>query len=385
MKIKNLLCALLLTVCFVGCSDNDDPTPPDNMPKRTVLVYMVASNLDRDLSLTKNINAMISVATPENLNGGNLIVFYSDLSKNEAELFQIEEGQNGQITRHHIDSYDGQSAIDPATMTQVIKDVISKFPAESYGLTFSSHGNAWLPFNETNMLRSFGEENGKWMDIDKLASALAQTNINFDFILFDACSMGAIECVYELKDVTDYIVSSPSEILTKGFPYETILPFLFTDTPRLDKVAQLFYSSYNESKDPYANISVVKTDELDELAIIVKNIINISGGIETIFDLPLDNIQIISNLSPASFYLYDFEDFFNHLTTDNKLQSELKVSLNKTITDKYTTNETYFGSYFRSYPINKFSGLSIYSPQRNLTQLNDWYKQHLKWYNAVYN
>jgi hypothetical protein len=43
----------------------------------------------------------------------------------------------------------------------------------------------------------------------------------FNFILFDACLMGGVEIVSELKEVSEYIVASPAEVPEKGFPYTT--------------------------------------------------------------------------------------------------------------------------------------------------------------------
>ena len=73
------------------------------------------------------------------------------------------------------------------------------------------------------MLKSFGAEGGKNMEIYELAEGIPD-EYHFDFLLFDVCSMGGIECVYELRDKADYIVASPAEVLVAGFPYKNILP-----------------------------------------------------------------------------------------------------------------------------------------------------------------
>lgn len=378
MNIKNLLCALFLVISLAGCS-KDDPTPQE-APVRTVLVYMIASNLGGDL--TNNIDAMISVATPDNLNGGNLLVLYS---KNEAEteLFQIKQGDNQIVTRHHIRDYNGQSGISPSLMQDVIQDVITDFPAKSYGLVLSSHGTSWLPNGYSSMLRSFGEENGKRMEIYELAEALPDNT--FDFILFDACSMGGIECVFELKDKADYIVASPSEVLSRGFPFDEILPYMFTERANVEEMANSFYTFYKNYSMPFANVGVTKTSELGELAAITREILQ-SAGMEEIYALPLSEIQTLSNLPGSATRLYDFDDLISHLA-NNDQYTRFQTILNQTVVAKYTTDIIYCtqpnGSHGRYYPVEQFSGLSIYPPQEKLTELNAWYKQ-LKWYKTVY-
>lgn len=74
MKIKYFIYILLIALAFGSCTKEEFK---EEGPKRTVLMYVVASDIGG--SISENINAMISVATPENLNGGNLIVYYSKM------------------------------------------------------------------------------------------------------------------------------------------------------------------------------------------------------------------------------------------------------------------------------------------------------------------
>jgi hypothetical protein len=336
---------------------------------------MVASDLENDLR--GNIEDMIAVATPENLNGGNLVVFYSK-NKEEAELFEIKEGMNGVVTRHHIRDYENKSAISPLVMREVLNEVVSLYPADSYGMILSSHASGWLPANFKSMLRSFGEENQKNMELDELASALPDHF--FDFLLFDACSMGAIECVYELRNKAEYIISSPSEILSPGFPYRKVLPILFQNTPDMNQVADEFYNFYSTYRYHYGNMSVVKTEPLDELAGIVRMIVSTAGGEEATHDLPFSDLQILSYFSSPT-HLYDFGDVIKRLATDEQY-SHFQTSLDNVVTEKRYTERIFF-AVVGDRPVEIYSGLSVYPLQKELTELNTWYRQ-LDWYKAVY-
>lgn len=375
MNTKHFIYILLTVLTFGSCTKEEFE---ENGPKRTVLMYVVASDLTS--SINKNIDDMISVATSNNLNGGHLIVYFSKNDKS-AELYEIKEGANGVVTQHHIEDYTNRSAIDPEVMKSVINKVATDYPADSYGMIFSSHGTSWLPSNYKNMLKSFGAEAGKNMEIYELAEGIPD-EYHFDFLLFDVCSMGGIECVYELKDKADYIMASPAEVIAAGFPYKVILPYLFETKANLNGAAKAFYEFYKTYSNPYGCIAVTNTSELDNLAAITKEIIFSNGGEEGIYSLPYSDIQTLSYLPYAPTRLYDFSDLIKHLATDEQY-ARFTASMDKAVTSKYTTDEIYCtkGGITK---VNTFSGLSIYPPQEKLTQLNEWYRNNTQWYKAVY-
>lgn len=378
MKTKIVFYLFILVSTLAGCT-NEEPREELPQSKRTILVYMIASDLGR--SLNGNIDDMISVATAKNLKGGNLIVFYSK-NKQEAELFQIKEGENGVVTKHHIKEYENQSAISPQVMRGVINEVKSLFPSDSYGMILSSHGTSWLPGDFNNMLRSFGEESGNNMELTELAEALPDDA--FDFLLFDACYMASVECVYELKDKADYILASSTETMAHGFPYDRFLPDLFDETAQLEKAALDFYNYYNSESglSQSGSVSLTKTSALDQLAAITREILADKTE-NDIYSLPLSEMQVLERLKRnGPFMLYDFDDYVRRLATE-KQYSNFITSMNETVVCKYSTLNAFFANPYQSYPITHYFGLSVFVPQQSMPKLNEWYKQ-LKWYQAVY-
>ncbi|MDH6303493.1 hypothetical protein M2459_000574 [Parabacteroides sp. PF5-5] len=373
MKLKYLYCLIVFLFAFTSCSDKAEE--PDLSPKRTVLVYVVGSNLTGNIN--ENIRDMISVATPENLNGGHLVVFFST-SKDKAELYEIKTDENGVVGKSMIAEYEGKSAIAVETMNEIVDKVVSMYPSDGYGMIFSSHGTAWLPTNYSTMLRSFGEESGKNMEIYELKEALS--GFHFDFLLFDVCSFGAIECMYELKDRADYIVSSPSEILRAGFPYAKILPCLFTTEADLQGVVAGFKEYYVPSS--YGNVSVVKTEALDELATIVKEIMAAVGE-EDLLSLPLSDIQYLSYLPYAPTKLYDLSAYIREIATVDQY-ARFTACLDKIVVNKYSSDVVVCQNGYEKIPIEEYSGLTIYPLQSSLTQLNAWYNNNLLWSKYIY-
>ena len=55
------------------------------------------------------------------------------------------------------------------------------------------------------------------IDISTLAEGIKLSGLKMQFILFDACYMGNVETAYELKDVTNFLISSSSEVMGEGF------------------------------------------------------------------------------------------------------------------------------------------------------------------------
>jgi hypothetical protein len=377
MKTKTVIYFFALLLGINSCIM--DTVMITERPGRTVLAYMVASNLGS--ALNNNIDDMIYAATAKNLNGGHLIVFYS-LNQTAAELFEIKEGTGGVVTRHHIRDYENMSAVLPATMQQVIREVAELYPSDHYGMILASHGSSWLPGNYNNLLRAFGEESGHKMEIYELAQGLPE-EIRFDFLLFDACSMASVECVYELREKTDYIIASPSETMSYGFPYKTMLSCLFTENADLQKAAENFYLFYlNDYAFPYGTISVTKTSELEALASITREIIAGAGEENTIWSAPFPDWQVLAYWRYAPTKLYDFEDVTGRLATAEQ-RTRLNACIKKAVTSAYATDGAYSTEGYMPIAVERFSGLAVYPLQKHLPQLNDWYTR-LEWYKAVY-
>ena len=375
MNIRIAICSVICAALLVGCDKGGGDTPAK--PKRTVLTYVVASSLGEYIS--SNIDQMKSVAYNSNLNNGNLVVYYSE-NKRKSYLFQIKEDKKGQITTDTVRFYENQSAVSPETMRNVVQDVTELFPADSYGMILSSHGTSWLPSNYSS-LRSFGEENNEYMEITEINEAL--NGFHFDFMLFDACYMSGIECAYELRERTDYMLGTPTEVLAQGFPYDNFLPALFEDEADLAAVAKSFYDYYsNNGNESYGTVSLVKSDELDSLAIVVNEILKDKTE-EDIYALPLNEMQVLDYLTARSPHmLYDFDDFIQHLASGEQYE-RFSTYLNKAVVCKYATPYSYY-SVVGAKEIEHYCGLSVFVPQPSLQKLTEWYKR-LAWYTAVYN
>jgi len=220
------------------------------------------------------------------------LIVYVDNS--EDDLPYIARIANGEV----VDSvaFEETSSADPAILEQMLSYTRTHYPAKSYGLVLWGHSSGWLvsereiPYNRT---RSYGIDYGVgstgesrcWMNIPPMARAIANGmgGERLKFIAADCCNFGCIEVAYELRNVTDYLLSSPAEIPDPGAPYELVTANLFSTSEDFYKdYVDTYYLFYMEATTESPNffynsspgdlkgyslpMSAVKTSELEELA-----------------------------------------------------------------------------------------------------------------------
>jgi hypothetical protein len=274
-------------------------------------------------------------------------------------------------------------------MRSVLDEVFKSgdYEADSYGLILWSHGTGSLPSNVTSYLRAYGQDKTDWMEVNGLRDALV--GYPLDFIIFDACYMANIEVCYAIRNSTDYILASPTEVLGNGLPYHQIVKYLFTREPAADalqKIGQAFYTFYEEQQGgttlpKSASTALVKTEGLQQLAAVTKEIL--AGKEDEVDALPISEIQLYEYLGYSNHTLYDFEDFVKKLAAEEQY-ARFKSILNNVVIYKQTTDIAYYNTK-ETITIDKerYSGISIYIPQPQLMSLNEWYKK-LDWYKDVF-
>jgi hypothetical protein len=352
--MKQILYIFTVLALFVSCEEGNNREEKHPI-SRTIIVYMIADN---DLS-TDALADLEEMKQGYSETGVNLIVF-ADMPDEAPYLLQI--GQNKET---FIESYPELNSADTQTMQIVIQEITEMYPADEYGLILWSHGTSWLPAG--SRLRSFGKDSGKEMNIVDLAKALP---MHFKFILFDACLMGSVEVVYELRNCTDYIIASSTETIAEGFPYHLILPELVKPNPDRTKVAQEYFNYYNNRQGAYrsATVSVINTAELEALAYEMKRLLENFTFTETFNRVSIQRLDVYGEQ-----YHFDLLDFVNKDFPDADKNAFLD-QLNRTVLYKNATPMFLF-----EYEINSYCGLSCYIPHPQRNDLNEYYKT-LKWY-----
>jgi hypothetical protein len=386
--LRTLAIVLWQVFLFTSC-EKDSNIVTKKESKRAVFVYMIADN-DLDFYATANINEMETFMA-QNPEAGSVYV-YIDRAKNRKTahpiLYQITADTSAKINSKIIKVYPENNSANEKVFAEALSQVQTICAINNEflrGLVLWSHGSAWLPESvslasqRATAVKSFGldqtmannENHNAEMDVRKLTIIL--NNYHFDFILFDACFMASIEVFYELRNTTDYIIASPTEVLATGFPYKDILTDMLSATVNYQKIAQKYVAFFQQKKSVLQSASVVtvKTAELPQFATLFKYYLNtISREItdQKWLQYSQDEVDYLFDLGQVADYLQKEQ-------TNKKLTEQL---------GRLITNYHHTSYFFGKIPLQKSSGISIYIPQ-SATLQNDEYEFYktLSWTNAV--
>ena len=270
MKYWFLFPLLLLSLLLTSCHKDDEPqTTPY---RRTVLVYLAADNnlssfALEDLAEMKEGMAQVS-------DGMLHLLVYIDTGSSP-RLVELKK-QNGQVVEDVVRTYDDRNSVGVDETREVFADVFSNpdFLAEGYGLIYWSHADGWIPYGQAST-RWVGQDKGDGdhrMNISELVSVLEGAP-HLDFLMFDACFMGA--------------------------PYERLVPLMAADQAAVE-MSKAYFAAYEEIYNGGIGISnnnwtggtsicVMRTDALEQLAaltaqLLPEEVVDIAALKEEVFD-----------------------------------------------------------------------------------------------------
>lgn len=296
---------------------------------------------------------------------------------------------------------------------EVLEFLKEKYPEiESFGVLMSSHGTGWTPpgYCTTGYKNEGNSDDIEWRrsafsgtylsgeylyeplpgvksmgytvtgvyptvayetDIREIADLLP---FKLDYIIFDACFMGGVEVAYQFKDKCRYMCFSQTEILSDGMDYTTMISDLLEgNRADLVSLATNYFNHYNLSigSKRSATISVVDCSKLGTLAAVCRNLFRN-------YDISKDNVDA-SKLQKYFYYtnhawFYDLYSIVQAAGVSETELSDLQWALDECILYKAATPT--FALY--GFPIDTHSGLSMYLPEKERTQLNSYYRE-LTW------
>ena len=416
MQIKktcSLIIATLFIVVGVSCSNGDSPDGPDvpvTPVGQTVFMFFPWSNsLLSDFRRT--VEDMQTVVAQRSMKDERIMVFMAT-SEREAVLFELKK-QNGRCLTDTLRRYSDRPFTSRQWLTSLFSEVMTLAPASRYGMVVGCHGLAWVPVQgQRNAQKRLGsqeridEEDNLYKEerIDKegepndlmhfevqgpvttrfiggtypetqiettdLADAMADAGLHTEYILFDACYMSSVEVAYELKDVTHYLIASPTEVLSYGFPYITMGKHLL-GTPNYKGIVDSFISFYSSYNLPYGTVAVTDCTQLDALAAIAQQI-NAADAEQ----LVPNGVQIMDGYSPTLFY--DLGHLMSLKDAGTVLTAAFAEQIDKTVPYKGHTGQYFTTLKDAPVDIRHYSGLN--TSQGSLNHMADrlsetaWYK-----------
>lgn len=420
-KTCSFIIATLFITVGVSCSNGDSPDGPDvpvTPVGQTVFMFFPWSNsLLSDFRRT--VEDMQTVVAQRSMKDERIMVFMAT-SEREAVLFELKK-QNGRCLTDTLRRYSDRPFTSRQWLTSLFSEVMTLAPASRYGMVVGCHGLAWVPVQgQRNARKKLGsqekidEEDNLYKEekIDKegepndlmhfevqgpvttrfiggtypetqietndLADAMADAGLHTEYILFDACYMSSVEVAYELKDVTHYLIASPTEVISYGFPYITMGKHLL-GTPNYKGIADSFISFYSSYYQPYGTVAVTDCTQLDALAAIAQQINAAAEGklnTATSGKSAPNGVQIMDGYSPTLFY--DLGHLMSLKNAGTVLTTAFAEQLDKTVPYKGHTDQYFTALKDAPVDIKHYSGLN--TSQGSLNRMADrlsetaWYK-----------
>lgn len=408
----------LLVVVLAACSNEIPEQQPAKRSGRTVLAYLISNNKAGSLDTYLRDNVIDMYTALGNMKEScTLLVFYrpytgdAPLSKPTLMSFYADGRGNinnvaaltgseltfdavCRIAQKKEYTMNSQIATDSAVMEEVFADMQTVAPSDSYGLILGSHASGWMKGNSVQS-KAFGDDDGYNIDIPDLAGVLKNSfSEKLDFVLFDACMMGNAEVGYELKEVTSHCIASVMETPGYGFPYDQILPYLYSENVDYSAVCHEFVS-FNKTNNLWGTCAVMDCSQMENLASAVKA--KLSEWQDALSSVSMQNVQQYG-VGSYRYFSYDVLDFFRELgrksgvvkTTDlNEAIASVQSALNQAVIAKDCLSGVDYD--FDGVVIDgtRFCGIGMYIPGEynpyvaNKTAWNDYYKQSISWYRAA--
>ena len=408
------ICMISLAMTFTGCSEEAFDT--DSVNKQTMLVFYPwtgdksSTGLLGDLQ--NNIDSICDgIIDRKGLNNSRVLVFLSD-KYNHSTLYDLQyNATTKSVDRVPLKEYEGASYASAEGIADILNEVKTKASALNYALIVGVHGCGWTyasdwsrypyyarpsvtrprdnnfsgiqfgPDPNAPLTRFFGSvslaENA--MDISTLAEGIRESGLKMQYILFDACYMSNIETAYELKDVTNYMIASGSEIMAAGLPYRLMWSYLNSATPNYSSIVSTSVNFYkNNSSAPFCNLAAIDCRQLEKLASVMKDI---NAEYQLSASVSLDSIQHLDGFRPNLFY--DLETYVDSLHPSGYLLDQFKNQLKLTIKASDHTDEAYTCIYSSdSFKIKNYCGITISDPSQHSVAIKG--REKTGWWKATH-
>lgn len=393
-NIMMLLCVFLSSF-IVSCSKEDEPDDEDYTKEKTIFVYMpwTGSAVNLYNFFENNIDDIKKgIIEQKGLKNTRLLILIAN-APNRSHLINITY-RKGRCYNDTLKTYNDGAMNSPAKMTALLNEIKRISQTSIYSMMIGSHGVGWIYTGSTSrsMLQSIEADRARnkmlglpitrqtryfggsdiQMNIDDLAEGIRNSNMHhLQFLLFDDCYMANIETAYELRNVTDYLIGCPTEIMGHGMPYYEMWKYLASIQPDYGKAVEGFYNfysnyAYNGKDYHYGTISVTdcrKVDNMMQVLTAINSRYRIGRNVDS-------NLQVLDGYRPAAFF--DFADYIHRLCNNNTV---LKGQFDKALAE-LVPYERHTAMYFSSlteageHIINTCCGLTISAPSTNAMVIN---------------
>jgi len=215
-----------------------------------------------------------------------------------------------------VESVEELDLADPQVLTSFVTWGKESYPADHYALIMEGHGDGWYeePPVESRDVSTLGvsldytyvdDTGAQQTGYDSLSpreirNALMGTPV--DIIGFDACLMGNVETLYELRSVADYAWANPYPVPGMGNEYSYLLEWLSDHRSNPRNFGLAYLRAYENYYRVYSdiNLSWVGLYDLNQLGAFVE-----SEAFAQWNQLVFDKLALTSSVSADSLALID--------------------------------------------------------------------------------
>jgi len=203
-------------------------------PDWTVLYYLNGSN-DLEPKLVRNLIDAESVGSSDRVDlAGQLAraprsVVYGKKSRKSTRL----DGDWTGARRYHLQKGTRERGLSSPVLQELplpdagapesLRDFLAwgkaNFPAKRTMVVIGDHGKGFVG-------TGYDYAHKNILDLGELKTALAESGLKPDVLVFDACLMGQLEVASQLKEHAGYLVASEEIVGQDGLPHQAIASFL---------------------------------------------------------------------------------------------------------------------------------------------------------------
>lgn len=392
--LKHFFLILFSIIVLASCGGNDDPGNPvepfvPTKTKNTLFVFMpyTANNNGGNslyFSLKVNLEDMErAIEQEKGLGNSQLIVFISENIKTSHLIYIGYNKNKGKCQRDTLKTYTDYDYTIPDGITSLLTTIKQMAPADNYSMIIGCHGEGWMPKPKSTQTRYFGGT-AIPIDISNFNEGIKNAGMKMNFILFDDCYMSGIEVAYQLRESSNYLIASTSEMMGYGLPYHLILKYMLADTPDYKAICEDFTKFYITYKSgiqpmPYGTIAVTDLNYAEAMAIYMKKLNSThTFDINKINDLQDLDVQ---HFTPTVYF--DFGSYLRVLCGDDAAAyAEATNILKDLVPYKGTTGKIFSMAGQSELELKEFSGLTISDPSINPSAIDT--KKQTAWWNATH-
>ena len=400
--MKKLFTILIITfIAIFGLSScSDEAFDVESVNKQTILIFMPWSGSDSRSGLyhdfvTNLTDIKAGIINNKGLKGTRVLVFLSQPTGTGSITSNLYELQYNSTTKEvddvMLDSYEKKEFTTDADITQILNEVKEKAEALNYAMIIGGHGSGWTSKEDwqdypnyakshnisTRFFGSVDDIAQYGIDVSTLAKGIENSGVKMQYILFDACYMENVETAYELRNATNYLIGSTSEILASGMPYSSIWSYLNSATPSYTSIVTGFNNYYKNLSNPYGSLSAVDCRQVEKLAVLMKEI----NEKYTIDGEKLKGVQKLDGFQSTIFY--DLGNYVDSLVPTGYLKEQFQNQLKQTVKSAQSTDKIISTLYSTTYiDVKDFSGLTISDPSTHPAAMRG--KEKTAWWKATH-